>query len=114
MTASTPNPRGERGTGGASGPEAGTQRLTADTVTDDALDALYARLERAEARGREYENAIKEQRDALVTQLTAVRALADAIDTEMRTEPDTQRAAMQMETVVRIRAALITTPEQGD
>ncbi|MFI2761361.1 hypothetical protein ACH5A3_21205 [Streptomyces echinatus] len=35
-----------------------------------------------------------------------VRALADEIDTEMRTEPDTQRSAMQMEAVTRIRAAL--------
>ncbi|AZM51804.1 hypothetical protein DMA15_03730 [Streptomyces sp. WAC 01529] len=35
-----------------------------------------------------------------------VRAVADAIDTEMRTEPDTQRAAMQHEAVIRINAAL--------
>jgi hypothetical protein len=38
--------------------------------------------------------------------LARVRALADEIDAEMRTEPDTQRAAMQMETVTRLRAAL--------
>jgi hypothetical protein len=35
----------------------------------------------------------------------AVRAVIDEIDTEMRTEPDTQRAAMQMEAVIRVRAA---------
>lgn len=35
-----------------------------------------------------------------------VTQLADAIDTEMRTEPDTQRSAMQMEAVTRIRRAL--------
>lgn len=38
--------------------------------------------------------------------LARVSALADEIDAEMRTEPDTQRAAMQMETITRLRAAL--------
>ncbi|MEV0443502.1 hypothetical protein AB0I84_13180 [Streptomyces spectabilis] len=45
--------------------------------------------------------------------LARVRALADAIDTELRGEPDTQRAAMQHEAVVRIRAALDGHPLTG-
>ena len=45
--------------------------------------------------------------------LARVRAVADAIDGETRTEPDTQRAAMQQEAVVRIRAALGGHPLHG-
>ncbi|MFF8902532.1 hypothetical protein ACF082_34245 [Streptomyces lydicus] len=44
------------------------------------------------------------------TALVRVRALADEIDAEMRTEPDTQRAAMQLEAVTRLRAALSSHP----
>ncbi|MFD7995474.1 hypothetical protein [Streptomyces mexicanus] len=43
---------------------------------------------------------------ALETAVARVRKVTDEIDTEMRTEPDTQRAAMQMEAITRIRAAL--------
>lgn len=50
----------------------------------------------------------------LRAQLARVRAVADAIDTEMRTEPDTLRAAMQQEAVVRIRAALDGHPLHGE
>jgi hypothetical protein len=42
--------------------------------------------------------------------LARVSALADEIDAEMRIEPDTQRAAMQMEAVTRLRAALSDHP----
>ncbi|WP_282792936.1 hypothetical protein [Streptomyces sp. CC224B] len=45
--------------------------------------------------------------------LARVRGLADAIDAEMRTEPDTQRAAMQHEAAIRIRAALDGHPLAG-
>ncbi|WP_172387693.1 ATP-binding protein [Streptomyces sp. MNP-20] len=44
--------------------------------------------------------------------LTRVRALADAIDTQAREEPDIHRAALLRETATRIRAALTQPPRQ--
>ncbi|MEU2719386.1 hypothetical protein [Streptomyces smyrnaeus] len=46
------------------------------------------------------------ERDEANAALDRVHAVCDAIDTEMSTEPDTQRAAMQYEAVRRVRAAL--------
>jgi hypothetical protein len=54
---------------------------------------------------RHYEIACEENA-RLRAAVERVRGLADAIDAEMRIEPDTQRAAMQMEAAVQIRAAL--------
>lgn len=53
------------------------------------------------------------EQDALRAALARVRALADAIDAELGAEPDTRRAAMQQEAVVRLRAALDGHPLHG-
>lgn len=73
-----------------------------------------AELRQAQAEAHQYRTALQgvARQNAVLPEpadraaIERVRALADAIDVEMRIEPDTQRAAMQMEAVTRIRAAL--------
>lgn len=58
------------------------------------------------ASGVEQHEDLQEELKEAQEALDRVRQLTDAIDTEMRAEPDTQRAATQMEAVTRLRGAL--------
>jgi hypothetical protein len=85
--------------------------MTATALSDADIRASQAndllRIANETSNRSEAERASAARRaDRAAAALARVRTLADAIDTEMRTEPDTQRAAMQMEAVTRIRAAL--------